>query len=100
MEHVINGTGPSDPIFTAYKPDGTVANKSDGSKLEFINDASTLASINSMKITLTVQAKAPDPKTGKKPITTLVSSLKLNNCSQAFGDNLYMSCEPKSGVTK
>ncbi len=94
VEHVINGTGTTNPIFTAYKPDGTVVNKSDGTRLDFLADATTLASINSLRISLTVQAKNPDPKTGKKPITTLVSTVKLNNCSQAFSGSktYFMSC--------
>ena len=44
---------------------------------------SSLASVDTVQAVLTLQAPTVDPQTRKKPLTTLVSTVRLNNCSQA-----------------
>lgn len=89
VQNVQNGSSTS-PIFYAYPhASGGVAATL---PIDFDSNASTIASIDTVKIVLTVQAKNPDPKTGKYPVTTLVSTVRLNNCSSATtGQN--MSCQ-------
>lgn len=59
--------------------------------VDFDANPSTMATIDTVKVVLTVQSKIPDPKTGQRPYATLVSTVRLNNCSQAIS-GLYMSC--------
>ncbi len=75
-------------IFTAY---------SDGVAVGLpvtISSASgaTIASIDTVQATLTLQAATIDPKTHKKPVTALVTTVKLNNCSQGATGGLQ-SCQ-------
>jgi prepilin-type N-terminal cleavage/methylation domain-containing protein len=42
-----------------------------------------MAAIDSVQATLTLQAANIDPQTKQKPVTTLVTTVRLNNCSQA-----------------
>jgi hypothetical protein len=42
-----------------------------------------LANIDTVQVQLVVRSPYADLKTGAKPIVTLVSTVKLNNCSQA-----------------
>ncbi len=89
VQNVQNGTSTS-PIFYAYAyGSGGVAATL---PIDFDSNGSTVATIDTVKIVLTVQAKNPDPKTGQKPITTLVSTVRLNNCSSA-ASGLHMSCQ-------
>jgi hypothetical protein len=57
----------------------------------FNADPDTVATIDTIQATLTVQAPYTDPQTRQKPITTLTSTVKLNNCSLA-ATGLAMSC--------
>jgi prepilin-type N-terminal cleavage/methylation domain-containing protein len=43
----------------------------------------TMAAVDTIQATLTLQAANIDPQTKQKPVTTLVTSVRLNNCSQA-----------------
>jgi prepilin-type N-terminal cleavage/methylation domain-containing protein len=43
----------------------------------------TLASVDTVQAMLTLEALNADPQTGRKPVTTLVTTVRLNNCSQA-----------------
>ena len=52
----------------------------------------TIASIDTVQATLTLQAATIDPKTHKKPVTALVTTVKLNNCSQGATGGLQ-SCQ-------
>lgn len=89
VQNVQNGTS-ANPIFYAY-PHAS-AGVAATLPVDFDTNASTVASIDTLKIVLTVKAKNPDPKTGQYPITTLVSTVRLNNCSSATtGQN--MSCQ-------
>ncbi len=44
---------------------------------------SSLASVDTVEAVLTLQATTVDPQTRQKPLTTLVTTVRLNNCSQA-----------------
>jgi prepilin-type N-terminal cleavage/methylation domain-containing protein len=47
------------------------------------NSGSTIAGVDTIQVQLSLQAANVDPQTRQKPVTTLVSTVKLNNCSQA-----------------
>jgi len=59
-----------------------------------INSSSgnTIANIDTVQALLTLRAANIDPKTHQRPVTTLVSTVKLNNCSQAT-TGAMMSCQ-------
>lgn len=88
VQNVLNGTSATDAVFGAYRADGTQVTL----PVDFAANPDTIADINTIKITVTVQSRLPDPTTGQRPITTLVSTVKLNNCSQA-ADGKSMSCQ-------
>jgi prepilin-type N-terminal cleavage/methylation domain-containing protein len=50
-----------------------------------------IASIDTVQATLSLQGLIIDPQTRKKPVTTLVTTVRLNNCSQAASGEL-LSC--------
>jgi prepilin-type N-terminal cleavage/methylation domain-containing protein len=77
VQNVLNGTT-ANPIFQAYYADGTPVTL----PIDITNN--TLANVNSVAITLQVQSPYQDPKTGQKPTTTLLSTVRLNNCSVAY----------------
>lgn len=87
VQHVQNGTS-TNPIFFAYTHGGTPVSL----PVDFNSNADTIASIDTIKIVITTQAKNPDPQTGARPSTTLVSTVRLNNCSQAASGK-PMSCQ-------
>jgi prepilin-type N-terminal cleavage/methylation domain-containing protein len=80
IQGVQNGTSAADAIFTVYDDTGAAL----ALPLNFDNDATTIAGINSLKIVMTVQSAQPD-STGVFPVTTVVSSVALSNCSEALG---------------
>jgi hypothetical protein len=43
----------------------------------------TIANVDTIQAVLTLKASNLDPETRKKPVTTLVTTVRLNNCSQA-----------------
>ena len=43
----------------------------------------TLAGVDTIQAVLSLEASAADPQTHQKPTTTILTTLKLNNCSQA-----------------
>ena len=57
----------------------------------FSADGAMIASVDTVKATLSLRSPVKDPKTGQHPVTTLVMTAKLNNCSQA-ADTQAMSC--------
>jgi prepilin-type N-terminal cleavage/methylation domain-containing protein len=80
IQGVQGGTTTADPIFTVYDATGTAI----ALPIDFDNNAATLASINSLKVNLTVQSQNKD-FTGGIPVTTVVSSMALmNSCSEAL----------------
>jgi hypothetical protein len=81
-------------IFHAYRSDGTEVTLPAGG-IDFATNASTIANINTIKVVLIVQAQNPDRSvlnTGVRPVNTLISTVKLNNCSQAASSQT-MSCQ-------
>jgi len=58
-----------------------------------INTASgnTIATVDTVQAVLSLRAANIDPTTRQRPVTTLVSTVKLNNCSQAT-TGASMSC--------
>jgi len=89
VQNVKNGTA-GNPIFFAF------AHGSTGTALtlpiDFDNNPSSIASVDTIKVMLTVESPTRDPKTGLKPISTLVSTVRLNNCSAAMSGE-FMSCQ-------
>lgn len=89
VQNVKNGTTGS-PIFFAF------AHGSTGTSLtlpiDFNSAPDALASVDTIKVMLTVESTTRDPQTGAKPITTLVSTVRLNNCSSATSGQ-FMSCQ-------
>jgi len=43
----------------------------------------TISTVDTVKVVLTLRAANIDPQTRQRPVSTLISSVKLNNCSQA-----------------
>ena len=43
----------------------------------------TIAAVDTVQATLTLESAIIDPQTRRKSVTTLVSTTRLNNCSQA-----------------
>jgi prepilin-type N-terminal cleavage/methylation domain-containing protein len=43
----------------------------------------TIAGVDTVQATLSLQASTVDPQTGRYPTTTLVTTVRINNCSQA-----------------
>lgn len=82
VQNLLNGTT-SDSIFQAYYSDGT----SVALPMDLSADCSSgqcLANVNTVVVTLKVQSPYPDPQTGQKPTMTLVSTVRLNNCSIGY----------------
>jgi len=81
VQHVLNGSAnyslSSHPIFYAYH----AADTQNPVTLPIDSDNPDLGNINTIKIVLTVQAKIRDPQTRTAPSVTLMSTVKLNNCS-------------------
>jgi prepilin-type N-terminal cleavage/methylation domain-containing protein len=59
--------------------------------VDFNADGAMIASVDTVKATLSLRSPVKDLKTGQHPTTTLVMTAKLNNCSQA-ADTQAMSC--------
>jgi prepilin-type N-terminal cleavage/methylation domain-containing protein len=78
IQGVQNGTSAADPIFTVYDGAGNAIPL----PIDF-NSGNTIAGINSLKVVLTVQSAQKD-NTGVYPVTTVVSSIALSNCSEAL----------------
>jgi len=77
VQNVLNGTT-SDPIFFAYYSDGTTVTV----PIDITNNA--LANVNTVEIRLKVQSPYPVPTTAQRPTITLLSTVRLNNCSVAY----------------
>lgn len=80
VQDVLNGTGTSDAIFSAYDVNGDVIPL----PVAYDTDPVNLARIKSVKISLNVQARQNDAQTGAPAQTMLVSTVQLLNCSQAI----------------
>jgi prepilin-type N-terminal cleavage/methylation domain-containing protein len=86
IQGVQNGTA-VDPIFTAYDPTTGAAVTL---PKNFTNDGPAIATINSIKVVLAVQSPYKD-STGAYPVTRVVASIALNNCSESWG-GMTLSC--------
>lgn len=79
VQNVLNGTPAypldSHPIFSAYY----VGDPSNPATLP-VDTNGNIATINTIKVNLTVQAKITDPVTRLAPTATLESTIRLNNC--------------------
>ena len=78
IQGVQNGTTAADAIFTVYDGGGNAIPL----PINFDSGA-TIAGVNSLKVVLTVQSPQKD-NTGAYPVTTVVSSIALSNCSEAL----------------
>ncbi len=87
VQDVLNGVSETDPIFEAFTTNGVQVSL----PVDFANDADTIADINTIRVILKLRSKFPDPKTGQRPVSTMISTIKLNNCSQA-AQGRTMSC--------
>jgi prepilin-type N-terminal cleavage/methylation domain-containing protein len=66
-------------IFSAFNNGNAVGLPVDTSVLS----GRTIATVDTVQAMLTLQAAVVDPQTRRKPKTTLVTTVRLNNCSQA-----------------
>jgi hypothetical protein len=89
VQNVKNGTT-QDPIFFAFSHGSTGAPLT--LPIDFNSDPAALTSIDAIKVNLTVESTVADPQTRLKPINTLISTVRLNNCSAATSGQ-YMSCQ-------
>ena len=80
IQGIQGGTTAADAIFTVYDATGNPI----ALPIDFDTNAQTLASINSLKVVLTVRSQSKDSN-GETPVTTVVSSMSLmNSCSEAL----------------
>lgn len=90
VQNVVNNTSfdPNDPIFSAYDANSVPV------PLPVNMDSATVANINTIRVKLTVRSPYPDPKTGQYPETTMLSTVRIHNCSAAFaiGQNTVLGC--------
>jgi prepilin-type N-terminal cleavage/methylation domain-containing protein len=86
IQGVQNGSA-ADPIFTAFDP---TTGLPVSLPVDFTNNASTLAAVNSLKVVLAVQSVQKD-YTGAYPVTRVTSTVALSNCSEALG-SYTLSC--------
>jgi prepilin-type N-terminal cleavage/methylation domain-containing protein len=81
----------TEPIFTAY-------HSSSGAEItlpvDLINNAEDITDVNTLAVKLTVQSNHADPRTGTKPTLTLMQTVKLSNCSNAYASSAisFMGC--------
>jgi len=71
-------TNPNNAVFTAYNSAVMQA-----LPIDFNNNAATIAGLDTIQAVLSLQAATVDPKTHTKPTTSLVTTVRLNNCSLA-----------------
>jgi prepilin-type N-terminal cleavage/methylation domain-containing protein len=78
VQGVQNGTS-SDPIFRAYTTDGTAVTL----PVDINSNASTMAQISAVEVSLTVKSPNRDVQTGVQPQSTVRNTIWLGNCSGA-----------------
>ncbi len=88
VQNVQNGTS-SDPIFRAFDAAGNEVTL----PVNINSNASAIAKIKTIQISLTVQARNPDVETHQRPRTTVRTTIRLPNCSSAAVGQA-MSCRP------
>ena len=77
-------------IFSAYV--GGATGTPIALPVDFTSNAATIATIDTVRAVLTIRSTYTDPQTHEHPITTLITTVRLNNCSQAKS-GLEMSCQ-------
>ncbi len=60
--------------------------------LDITNDAATVAGIGTVQAVFSLRGSTIDPKTRQRPVTTLVTAVRLNNCSMA-STGARLSCQ-------
>jgi len=60
--------------------------------VDFNTDGSTIANIDTIEAVLTIKSNHVDAQTRKNPTTSLIATIRLNNCSQA-DTGQDMSCQ-------
>ena len=81
IQGVQNGNGWNDAIFTAFDP---TTQSAITQAIDFTNSASIIAKVNSLRVVMAVQSPYKDG-TGAYPVTQVVSTIALSNCSEAHG---------------
>ncbi len=81
IQGVQNGHGWNDAIFTAYDP---TTQSAITQAIDFTSTASIIAKVNSLRVVMAVQSPYKDG-TGAYPVTQVVSTIALSNCSEAHG---------------
>jgi prepilin-type N-terminal cleavage/methylation domain-containing protein len=79
VQGVQNAATTSDPIFVAYKVDGTLVNSADSGGT--LSDQQTLASLKTVQVTLKLKSEIIDSQTKQYPETSLGSTVTIVNCS-------------------
>jgi len=60
--------------------------------VDFNTNPSTIANIDTVEAVITIQSSHLDPQTRKRPSTSLITTVRMNNCSQA-DTGQDMSCQ-------
>jgi prepilin-type N-terminal cleavage/methylation domain-containing protein len=89
VQNVKNGAA-QNPIFSAFSHGSTGTPVT--LPIDFNNNSATITSVDTIKVSVTVESDTRDPKTHIRPITTLISTVRLNNCSSAASGQ-YLSCQ-------
>lgn len=84
VQNVQNGT---DPVFTAWRADGTQVTL----PVDISANPNTIADIRTVRISLRVRAPNPDLQTGLRPETNISTAVRMANCSGAASGS-QMSC--------
>jgi len=77
-------------IFSAYRHGATGTPVA--LPITFNSDGSTIANVDTIEAVLTLQSTHVDAQTHKSPVASLISTVRLNNCSQA-DTGQDMSCQ-------
>jgi hypothetical protein len=78
VQGVQNGTD-ADPVFHAYTANGTEVTL----PVDINSNASTIAQITSIGVSLSVQAPNRDLESGINPQSNVRTTIRINNCSGA-----------------
>jgi type II secretory pathway pseudopilin PulG len=88
VQNVKNGTA-ADPIFFAFSHGSTGTPIT--LPIDFNTNPTTITTVDTIKVMLTVESGTRDPQTSLRPIDTLISTVRLNNCSSAASGQ-FLSC--------
>jgi prepilin-type N-terminal cleavage/methylation domain-containing protein len=88
VQNVQSAGTSADPIFVAYKGDGTSVTSAD---MTTTAGQQNLAGVKTVQFTLKIKADVVDPQTRTAPETSLAGQVLLRNCSLAASSQ-YNSC--------